>query len=137
MSDNEELIEITDLDRPYWEAMAGGTLTFQQCRNCGHKWLPPREECPSCLSPDHDWTPASGRGKLVSWVVYHHSFNEITKDWIPYNVAIVELEEGPRLISNIVDAENDALEAGQTLRLQPTPRGNVVLPCFSIEEEMS
>ena len=117
--------------------MSEGRLSFQECADCGNCWLPPRAECPRCLSANHGWTDASGNGRLISWVVYHHAFHAMTKDWIPYNVAIVELEEGPRLISNITGVDNDMLAAGQMLRLAPKRRGNVVLPCFTVEGTQS
>lgn len=137
MNADADLIEITSINRAFWDAMSHGVLSFQKCRGCGHCWLPPRSECPRCLSDDHEWTKASGQGRLISWVVYHQSFHPMTADWIPYNVAVVELAEGPRLISNIVGVPNEALKAGQALRLVPERRGNVVVPCFTPEGVVS
>ena len=91
---------------PYWRALAEGRLEFQRCTSCAHAWLPPRSECPRCLSPDSRWTAASGSARLVSWVVYHHGYHDYYAARLPYNVAVVELAEGPRLISNVVDAQN-------------------------------
>ena len=102
--------ERTPDNAPFWDALDAGRLTFQRCRHCGHGWLPARPECPECLHPDWAWTAASGRAKLVSWVIYHVAFHAWFKDRLPYNVAIVELEEGPRLLSNIVGEENLAIE---------------------------
>lgn len=93
--------EITPLNAPYWEALAEGRLVCQRCRACGHRWLPARAECPRCLAADREWVAASGRGRLVSWVVYRVAYHESLRDRLPYNVAIVELEEGPRLITSI------------------------------------
>ena len=90
---------------PYWRALEEDRLAFQRCSLCGHAWLPPRGECPRCLSPDSQWTTASGRATLVSWVVYHHGYHAYYAARLPYNVAVVELAEGPRLISNVVDAQ--------------------------------
>lgn len=63
-------------------------------------------QMPATLSPDSRWTTASGRARLVSWVVYHHGYHEYYATRLPYNVALVALAEGPRLISNVVDAEH-------------------------------
>lgn len=93
--------EITPLTAPYWQALADGRLVYQRCRGCGNRWLPARAECPRCLAPEHEWVHASGRGRLVSWVVYRVAYHESLRDRLPYNVAIVELEEGPRLITSI------------------------------------
>lgn len=94
--------EITEISRPYWESLKQGRLMFQRCE-CGHAWLPARRECPSCLGDKLRWEQACGRGRLVSWVVYHTAYHDAFKHRLPYNVAIVELEEGPRLITNMVD----------------------------------
>jgi len=98
-------VEFTPLSQPYWDALADGLLMFQRCPHCRHAWLPAREECPSCLRDGAEWEAACGRGRLVSWVVYHIAYHEAFADRLPYNVAVVELEEGPRLITNIVDPD--------------------------------
>jgi uncharacterized OB-fold protein len=64
------LPEPTTLSQPYWDALKQGRLTFQCCRKCNHAWLPPRAECPECLTSEWDWTTASGKGRVVSWVIY-------------------------------------------------------------------
>jgi uncharacterized protein len=111
--------ESTPLTQPYWDALKQGRLTFQRCRHCGHAWLPPRAECPQCLRPDWDWTAASGRGRVVSWVIFHHAYHEAFKSRVPYNVALVELDEGPRLITNIVNpAAGLAAERPVDLRIE-------------------
>jgi len=94
--------EPTELSAPYWRALDDGRLTFQKCAACGHAWLPARAECPRCLARESSWQAASGRARLISWVVYHHGYHPYYAERLPYNVAVVELDEGPRLISNIV-----------------------------------
>src|SRR5262249_49387232 len=99
------LPEPTPLSQPYWDALKQGRLTFQKCRHCGHAWLPARAECPECLRAEWDWTNASGKGRVVSWVIYHHAYHEEFKARVPYNVTLVELDEGPRMITNVVNPE--------------------------------
>ncbi len=94
--------ERTGLNSAYWDGLAEGRLMFQRCLACGHAWLPARAECPECLRAEWGWEEASGQGRLVSWVVYHVAFHDWFKARVPYNVATVELAEGPRLLSNIV-----------------------------------
>ena len=101
--DELPLPEITALNEPYWKGLEGGRMMFQRCAN-GHAWLPARDECPHCLSAKHAWEQASGRGKLLSWVVYRTAYHPAFKDRLPYVVAVVELDEGPRLMTNIVPA---------------------------------
>jgi hypothetical protein len=87
----------------YRAALDDGRLTFQRCRACGHAWAPARAECPSCWSDDHVWAEAGGGATIVSWVVFHVAFDPRYKDRTPYNVALVDLDEGPRLVTNIID----------------------------------
>jgi len=109
----------TPLSRPYWDSLRQGRLTFQRCRKCGHAWLPPRAECPECLAAEWDWADASGKGRVISWVVYHHAYHEAFHDRLPYNVALVELDEGPRLITNIVNPQAGiAAEKSVTLKIE-------------------
>lgn len=110
--------EITEISRPYWDALKLGRLMFQRCE-CGHAWLPARRECPSCLGDKVSWEQACGEGRLVSWVVYHTAYHDAFKQRLPYNVAIVELKEGPRLITNMIDAhEHLACDAPVELRVE-------------------
>jgi uncharacterized OB-fold protein len=94
------LPRLDELRAEHSAALQAGKLTFQRCRNCANAWLPPREECPRCLEPDFEWESASGRGTLVSWCVYHRTPLPEFRDRTPYTVYIVELAEGPRLISS-------------------------------------
>ncbi|MGR3323730.1 MAG: Zn-ribbon domain-containing OB-fold protein [Pseudooceanicola sp.] len=113
----------------YWAALDAGSLRFQRCRACGQAQLPPREECSNCLSPELTWETAGGEAKLVSWVVYHRAYHDAFRDAVPYNVAVVELAEGPRLISNI-DAPNDSLRIDMPLRLTLSERMGQAIPQF-------
>lgn len=101
----------------YWAALDAGRLMFQRCRACGAAQLPAREECTSCLSPELEWEAAKGGAKLISWVVYHRPYHEAFADRVPYNVAVVELEEGPRLISNVL-GPIEGLRIDMALRLE-------------------
>jgi uncharacterized protein len=94
----------------FWRMIGDGRLHFQRCDGCNNAWLPPREDCPSCWSPKWRWEEASGRGKLVSWVVFHTAFHEAFETRLPYNVAVIELDEGPRLISNVVDLPDSGID---------------------------
>jgi uncharacterized OB-fold protein len=113
------LPEPTPLSKPYWDALAERRLTFQHCGKCGHNWLPPRAECPECLGAEWEWQAASGKGRVISWVIYHHAYHEAFKERVPYNVALVELDEGPRLITNIVNPQAGiAAERPVTLKIE-------------------
>ena len=121
---------------PYWAALSEGRLDFQHCRACGHKWLPARESCPKCLASEPEWKPASGRGKLVSWVVYRIAYAPHLEDRLPYNVAIVELAEGPRMISNIIGhPEGQGLYAGAEVELSIEKDFDLELPRFRLRSD--
>lgn len=122
----------TPFNTPFWQGLEEGRLLFQRCRACGHAWLPAREECPECLRPDAEWTPASGSAKLISWVVYHTAFDDWFKDRVPYTVAIVELAEGPRMITNIVG--DQALRAEMPLRLVIEREAGIALARFGLSD---
>ena len=114
--------DITDTSRPFWDALKGGDLVFQECEN-HHRWLPARDFCPTCLSSTFKFVKATGHAKLLSWVIYNTAMNDAFKDQVPYNVALVELEEGPKMMTNIL-ASNDELKAGMDLQLEVVDQEN-------------
>ncbi len=118
------------LNTPYWDDLAQGALSFQRC-NCGHAWLPARSECPSCLGEQWRWEKAAGGAKLISWVVYHVAFHPAFAQRLPYNVAVVELDEGPRLISSVVGvADAETLKIDQRLQLVIEHEGGTAIARF-------
>lgn len=122
--------DITALNKPWWDALAAGALTFQSCA-CNHKWLPPRAHCPICLSSDWRWTTASGHGTLLSWVVFHVSHHEAFAGRLPYNVAVVELAEGPRMISAVTNSpDGRGLHIGMPLDLAIEQEDGISIPRF-------
>jgi uncharacterized OB-fold protein len=119
------------LSAPYWDALAAGRHTFQRCRACANAWLPPRGECPRCLAADWVWEDASGAARLISWVVFHTAFHPAFKSRVPYTVAVVELAEGPRLISNIVGIDDpEALRIEQPLALVIDDESGTAVPRY-------
>lgn len=115
---NIPMPEFNELNQPYWDSLAQGHLSFQHCTCCGHNWLPPRSECPQCLEDKWTWQAACGKAKLISWVVYHMAYHTAFAQRLPYSVAIVELVEGARLISNVIGVEDfESLKIDQALQL--------------------
>lgn len=124
-------LDITDLNRPYWDALREGRLSFQRC-GCGHAWLPARRECPACLRDGARWEVASGRGRLLSWVVYHTAYHPAFAARLPYHVALVELDEGPRLLTRVLDG-HDALRGDARVRFEMSWEGDIALPTFRLD----
>lgn len=92
----------TALD-PYYEGLARGEVLITRCRHCGRAQFPPRAVCSACSSAEPaEWFRASGRGLVWSFGIFHKAYLADFITLPPYNVAVVQLEEGPRLISNIV-----------------------------------
>ena len=125
------LPEPTPLSKPYWDALSDGRLTFQRCRTCHHAWLPARAECPGCLAAEWEWQTASGKGRVISWVIYHHAYHEAFKERVPYNVTLVELDEGPRLITNIVNPKA-GIKAERPVTLKIEDEHGVALARFAL-----
>ena len=123
--------DITELNRPHWDGLREGRLMFQRCTACGHAWMPAREDCPNCLNDGYDWQAASGKGRLISWVVYHVPFNKAFAGKLPYNVAVVELDEGPRATTNIVNPD-DGMKADRPVELVIEEEDGVALARFRV-----
>ncbi|WP_052666605.1 Zn-ribbon domain-containing OB-fold protein [Nitriliruptor alkaliphilus] len=100
---------------PWWEACERGELLIRRCDACGLAHHYPRQRCPTCWSEDVRWEAASGRGRLHTWSVVHAGALPPFSERLPYVVAIVALEEGPLLATNIVDADHARLAIDQDL----------------------
>jgi len=108
---------INDVNRPFWEACARGELRLQRCTGCGQLRYPAAIVCSECLSGESEWQAVSGRGKVFSFVVFHRAYHPAWEGRVPYNVALIELDEGPILLSNVIDVDNDRLEVGLDVRV--------------------
>lgn len=95
----------TAVDAPYWEAAREGRLVMQRCDDCGYLRWPAAGVCPECLSRAGSWVPVDRTGTLWSVVVYHRAYAKDGLSPVPYNVAIVELDCGARIITRLVDAD--------------------------------
>jgi uncharacterized protein len=97
---------------PFWEACRRHTLELQQCDACGKFWFPPSNRCQHCLSADWKWMPVSGNGEVFTFTVFHRAYHKGFADELPYAVAVVELDEGPRLVSNVVGCAPEDVKIG-------------------------
>ena len=94
----------TPESKPFFDALKERRLLIQRCQECGHAYYYPRPFCPACLSGRVEWEQASGRGKLYSFVINQRAAPGFVA---PYIIAVVELDEGPRMMTNLVDVEPD------------------------------
>src|SRR5207302_3258723 len=107
----------------FWEGVDVDELRIQRCVSCGRLRHPPRPMCPYCQSLDHDHVVSTGRGEVYSFVVHHRP--EVPGRAHPFAVALVELEEGTRIIGNLVGAEPGAVRIGMPVQVsfEPDERG--------------
>ncbi|MEU4613450.1 Zn-ribbon domain-containing OB-fold protein [Streptomyces umbrinus] len=112
-----DLPEVDAFTRPYWDAAAEGRLLLRRCGACGRAHHYPREFCPRCWSEDVTWEPASGRATLYTWSVVHRNDLPPFGSRSPYVAAVVDLAEGPRMMTEVVGCGEGALRVGMALEV--------------------
>ena len=121
---------------PFWAGTLAGELRIQHCNSCGKYYFYPRPFCRYCQSRDVEWRTVSGAGRLVSYVINYRPLPPADPAE-PQVIALIELDEGPRMLSNIVgvapESENLPLDARVRVRFEP--RGEQALPVFSLDQE--
>lgn len=111
-------LPLPNLDsKPYWEACRRHELMLQRCRGCGQYRFYPRACCPHCLSLEADWERVGGHGEVYSFTVVHRPPSEAFRDAVPYVVAVVHLDEGVRMMSNVVGCPADQVRIGMRVRV--------------------
>jgi len=136
MSDySKPLPEVTDETRPFWDGARSEQLRLQQCARCGHIRYPISRTCPECLEEGHEWVPLSGRGEVWSSIVFHQVYDKAFADDVPYNVSLIQLDEGPRMFSNVVGVPPSDVQVGDRVRVVFDPvTEEVTLPRFTPED---
>ncbi len=97
------LPHLDEENRPWWEALKRHELYLQKCRDCAAIRYYPRAQCPECLSPRTEWVRASGRGKVYTFTATWQNQAAGFRESIPYVMAYVQLDEGPKMLTNIID----------------------------------
>jgi uncharacterized OB-fold protein len=117
--------------KPFWDAAREGKLLICRCGACRHAFLYPRPFCPKCWSDDVRWEQASGRATLYTYsVVYENDLPPFTER-IPYVAAVVDLDEGPRMMTNVDECEFDELRVGMPLEVSfREETDEITLPVF-------
>ncbi len=101
-----------------WDAALRGELLVKQCASCGRVHYYPRPFCPHCWSEDVSWVQASGEATLYTWSVVYQNDLPPFGDRVPYVAAVVDLKEGPRMMTNVVGCPVDELEVGMPLEVE-------------------
>ena len=121
---------VDDESRPYWDAAREHRLLIQRCGACGKYVFYPRAVCPHCHDATLEWVEASGRGTIHSFTVARHPAGPAFADRVPYVVVLVELEEGVRMLGNLVGGDVDSVRVGQAVRVAFEDAGEVTLPVW-------
>lgn len=108
---------IDDISRPYWAAARRHELVLQRCQECGHYRYPAGITCPHCLAERLEWVKASGRGTVYTWTVFHRAYHPAFASDVPYAVVAIELDEGPRLVSNLVNCNIEDIKVGMPVEV--------------------
>ena len=130
MAEQRPLPVPTPETQHFWDGTKAGELRVQACNDCGHTYFPPRPFCPACGSRSVEVVAASGKATLHSYVIHHRPRPGFVP---PYAIAVVELQEGPRMMTNIVDCEQtpEALLLDMALEVTFVPQNDdITLPFF-------
>jgi len=126
-----DLPEADDFTRPFWNAAAEGMLLIRRCGACAKAHHYPREFCPYCWGEDVGWERATGRATLYTWSVIHRNDLPPFGDRVPYTAAVVDLAEGPRMMTEIVEGAAGRLGIGMELEVTfRRDEGGMALPVF-------
>jgi uncharacterized OB-fold protein len=109
-------------------------LRVQRCLSCGHLRYPLAPWCPVCLAPETEWQALSGRGTILSRLIFHQSYHPAWKGRLPYNVVLVQLEEGPRMFSNVLPLSKQDIEIGMPVEVAFDREGEFAIPRFVTQE---
>lgn len=116
----------------FWKGCAEGEFRVQECNDCGLTYFYPRALCPDCFSEDTEWLTAEGTGEVYTYSTAR-TMDGWPEDTLPLVVAYVELKEGPRVMTNIVDCDPDDVEVGTEVEavFYETDEEDVGIPAFT------
>jgi len=108
---------------PFWDACNREELTFQRCQACGQAQFYPRSLCTACQATDLGWETSAGLGTVFTFTVNHRPPTPAFKDDVPYVIALVDLDEGFRMMLNVIDCAIEDVAIGTRVRIVFEPRG--------------
>ncbi|MCX7983106.1 MAG: OB-fold domain-containing protein [Syntrophales bacterium] len=118
----------------FWEGCKRRQLVFQKCKSCGHVRWPPAHVCPKCLEYDWEEIVSSGQGIIYSYVIYHFPYHPGFREELPYVVALVDLMEGPRVLTNIIECDSSALACDLPVEIVWDEEGEIPIPKFRLRK---
>jgi uncharacterized OB-fold protein len=130
---NRPLPQPTAETAPYWAAAKSGRLVIQRCPACARYQFYPRPFCTACLCDELEWVDASGRGQIYTYTICRIPANPAMAEKVPYAMAVVDLAEGVRMLTQIVDSDLDQVRIGAPVQAVFEPiSDDITLPQFKL-----
>ncbi len=130
--DSKPLPPVNADTRPFWDACSEGKLLLQRCDDCGAHQFYPRLMCSACGSRAVHWVQANGQGEVRTFTIIRRAVSAAFEADVPYVVALVQLAEGPTMMSNIVGCPVEAVHIGMAVEVAFEPRGTMAVPVFEL-----
>ncbi|HVN35671.1 MAG TPA: Zn-ribbon domain-containing OB-fold protein [Casimicrobiaceae bacterium] len=125
------LPETRNAGATFWSKAAESVLVVPKCTECGRTFWYPRPRCPNCGSEHVDWVHASGKGAVHTFTIVRQSADPYFRTKVPYAVAMIDLDEGVRIMTNVVDTPLEALMVGMRVEVLFEPAGGgIAIPLF-------
>ncbi len=116
---------------PFWDATKDHELKYQVCDDCGGVVWHPRRHCTHCTSLNLSWKTSKGEGTVYTYSIVRQNYHPAFRELIPYVVAWIDLDEGFRMLSNVVDVDPDQVSVGQRVRVRWLDQEGLALPAFT------
>ena len=116
--------------REFWAATKDKEFRYQQCGNCDTLIFYPRRHCTSCTSGKLEWKVSAGQGTVYTYSIVRQSYHPFFRNLVPYTVAWIDLDEGPRILSNVIGIEPDAVTVGQRVQIDWEEHDDLNIPLF-------
>lgn len=135
MTEIKKPIPVPDSEsKPFWDGCNEEKLLIQHCKDCDKHIFYPRAVCPHCMSDQIEWVEASGKGKVYSYTIARRGAGPAFADDAPYVVALIDLDEGVRMMSNIVNCDVEAVRCDMPVKVVFEEREGMKLPMFELTE---
>jgi uncharacterized OB-fold protein len=122
----------TPENAPFLDALREGRIVLPRCGSCAKYRYPVTRHCPSCLSDEYSFSEVSGGGHVYSFIIVHQVYQAAFEADVPYNVAVVELDEGPRFVTNLVGCDNEEIRVGLRVTPEFVAAGDATLLKFKL-----
>ena len=136
-SNARPLPDLRDAGRTYWLSAGRSELLLPTCDACRRIFWPPRPQCPLCGSSQVDWTRSHGTGAIHTFTVVRQTADAYFRDLVPYVVAMVELDDGPRIMTNVVGVGALDVTIGMRVKVQFEAHGEIGIPVFAVDRDAS